>query len=119
MRRITPAALVLFASRPATGLGAPRPVAAPYLLDVFRTELGLKLVRTGRQSTTSSSSGSSRSSKTDRWHAPQRRVRRIGNCLRVLQCIVDTERAHRDAVIECLALDVLHQQKYVACSSPT
>ena len=45
MRRITPAALVLFASRPATGLGAPRPVAGPYLLDAFRTELGLKLVK--------------------------------------------------------------------------
>ena len=31
--------------RRATGLGAPLPVDAPYLLDVFRRELGLKLVK--------------------------------------------------------------------------
>jgi uncharacterized protein (TIGR03435 family) len=33
------------ALRPATGLGAPRPVDAPQLLEVFRRELGLKLVK--------------------------------------------------------------------------
>ena len=42
---------------------------------------------------------------------PERRVQRIGDPPCTLRCIVDTERAHRDAVIKCLALDVLHQQK--------
>jgi uncharacterized protein (TIGR03435 family) len=32
-------------TQPPSGLGAPRPVDAPYLLEVFRRELGLKLVK--------------------------------------------------------------------------
>ena len=40
-----------------------------------------------------------------------RHVQRIGDLPGVLQCIVHTKRAHRDAIVECLALDVLHHQE--------
>jgi hypothetical protein len=35
----------LFALQRPSGLGAPQPLDAPYLLEVFRRELGLKLVK--------------------------------------------------------------------------